>query len=95
MGLPENIDDTIHFVIFYKGRIRKFLKHFRKKYLKIKELNSKFNIEKDFKILIKKEHELELELKGQNQLILSNNHALQLYNNALQRKLQCRRRDNN
>ncbi len=58
-------------------------------------MNSKFNLEKDFKILIKKEHELELELKGLNQLILSNNHALQLHNNTLQRKLQHRRRNNN
>jgi len=93
--IAVTVDDTIHIVIFYKIIIREFLKYFKKKYLSIKGFKDKFNLEKSFKFLIKEEHELELELKGQNQSILLNNHALQLHNNALQRELQSRRRDNN
>jgi len=77
-------------VIVYKIIIREFLKYFREKYLRIEKFKDKFDLEKDFKILIKEEHKLELELKGLNQSIL-NNHALQLHHNALQRKLQSRR----
>lgn len=49
--LGINIDDIIHFVLFYKKIIRRFLKYFREKYFKIKRFKENFTIEKDFHIL--------------------------------------------
>jgi len=87
----NNVDDRIHFVIFYKRIVRRFLRYFRKRYLRIKQFNDNFTVEKDFKLLIKEEHELELEKGHETKLTNSNYYALQLYPNALQAKLQSRR----
>jgi len=54
----KNIEDIIHNVILAKIIIRRFLKYFRRKYKRNKEYWRHFNIEKDFNILIKKEHSL-------------------------------------
>lgn len=88
--LLVSVDDRIHFVIFYKIIIRRFLRYFKERYLRIKQFQDNFRIEKDFKLLIKEEHKLELE-KGRKTLTNSNYYALQLYPNALQAKLQSRR----
>lgn len=48
-------------------------------------------MEKDFKLSIKEEHELELEKGYETKLTNPNYYALQLYLNALQAKLQSRR----
>jgi hypothetical protein len=52
------IEGIIHNVIWQKIIIRKFLKYFRNKYFCLSMFWHYFEIEKDFNILIKKEHEL-------------------------------------
>jgi len=76
-------------VIFYKRIIRRFLKYFSQKYLQIDQFRDNFVVEKDFNILIKEEHGLELNCD--KLIINSKPYALQLYSNAIQRKLQSRR----
>ncbi len=83
------VDDTIHFVIFYKKKIKQFLKDFKKKYFRFKKFKQSFEINKGFKILTKEGQVLEW-LKGQSQPT-NKLYALQLNNNALQAKLQSRR----
>lgn len=69
------------------------MKHFWKKYSKIRQFRNNFVVEKDFNVLIKEGQVLELELKGRNNSlsIYSQPYALQFYPNALQTKLQNRR----
>ena len=52
------IEGIIHNVILAKIIIRRFLRYYRKKHRSRKKYWQYFCIEKDFKILIKKEHKL-------------------------------------
>ena len=53
------IEGIIHNVILAKIIIRRFLRYFRRKHRSRKQFWQYFEIEKDFNILTKKEHELE------------------------------------
>ena len=52
------VEGIIHNVILAKVVIRKFLRYFRLKHRSRKKFWNYFKIEKDFNLLIKKEHEL-------------------------------------
>ena len=83
-------------MIFYKQVIKKILECFWRKCFIIKQFREDFGIKKGFKILKKEGHGLELGLKDKNtnSIYYSKPYALQLYHNALQTKLQSRRRGN-
>ena len=87
--MSNNIEGIIHFVIFYKLIIKRFLKYFSQKYLKINQFRENFIVERNFNIFIKEGHGLELSCNKLN--INFKPYAPQLYSNAIQRKLQSRR----
>jgi hypothetical protein len=53
----KTIEDTIHIRILFKIIVRRFLKEFRRRYLRIKRFNDLFQLSKDF--TLKRKHGLE------------------------------------